>query len=422
MISMQSLFIQVGIVTTLLSTILVSQEPDHGISPAESEQGWIALFDGETLFGWKKTKEADWQVVDGEIRVSSGKVGLLRTTTQFDDFELKFEFRAPSSTNSGVFLRTSPKPGNVARDCYEFNIAPADNPFPTGSLVKRIKSDSYWQAPHDEEQWVSVAITVDGGSITATIGDNEPILYEDPNPVGRGYIGLQHNKGKIAFRNIKLRPLNLTTMLDDQLSNWNDDLAQASKFSISTDEQAEGNRVSDPNDPNDLILQVTGGSGQLESNDRYADFVFSTRCRTNKAGLNSGVFFRCIPGELMSGYESQIHNGFETDDPTRPTDCGTGGIFRRTTARQIVAVDKEWFTKTIMVTGPHVSVWVNGYQVTDWSDTRKPNENPRRGQRLEAGTIILQGHDPTTDINFANMMVRELSPRRVNSKNSKNSK
>lgn len=425
MISVQNLFITAGIVTTLLSSILVSQETDHGISPAEAEQGWIALFDGETLFGWKKTKEADWQVVDGEIRVSSGKVGLLRTTSQFDDFELKFEFRAPSSTNSGVFLRTSPKPGNVARDCYEFNIASADNPFPTGSLVKRMKSDSFWQAPHDEERWVSVAITAEGGSITAIIDDNEPILYEDPNPVGRGYIGLQHNKGKIAFRNIKLRPLNLTAMLDDQLSKWNDHLTQASKFSISTDEQVEGNRSSDSNDPNDpndpddpgdLILQVTGGSGQLETNDRYADFVFSTRCRTNKPGLNSGVFFRCIPGELMNGYESQIHNGFEADDPTRPTDCGTGGIFRRTKARRIVAADKEWFTKTIMATGPHVSVWVNGYQVTDWSDTRKPNENPRRGQRLEAGTIILQGHDPTTDINFANMRVRELSPRRPNSK------
>ena len=419
MIHNQYPLIQAIIITTFLCSNLASQELEHELSAAEAEQGWIALFDGETLFGWKKTTESDWQVLDGEIRVSSGKIGLLRTTTQFDDFELRFEFRSPSSTNSGVFLRTNPKPRDAARDCYEFNIAPADNPFPTGSLVKRKKSDSFWQGPHDEEQWVSVAITADGDSITVAIGDNEPIHYVDPNPLGRGYIGLQYNKGKIAFRNIKLRPINLTVMLDDQLSNWNDDLTKASQFSISTDEQADSNRSSDPNNANDSILQVTGGSGQLETNDRYADFVFSTRCRTNKAGLNSGVFFRCIPGELMNGYESQIHNGFEADDPTRPSDCGTGGIFRRTKARRIVAADEEWFTKTILATGPHVSVWVNGYQVTDWSDTRKPNENPRRGRRLEAGTIILQGHDPTTDINFANMMVRELSPRRQNSKSSK---
>ena len=410
MILKQILFVFALVITALPISISVSQELDYGISDALAEKGWIALFDGETLFGWKKTAEADWSVVDGEIRVTSGNVGLLRTTSQFDDFELRFEYLAPSATNSGVFLRTSPKPRNAARDCYEFNIAPADNPFPTGSLVKRIKSDAFWQLEHDENQWVSVTIVADGNLITSTIGDSDPIVYEDPDPLGRGYIGLQHRTGKISFRNIMLRPLNLNPMLDDQLSNWNDDLTKASKFSVTNSDESE---TSDSNEP---VLQVTGGSGQLETNDRYADFVFSTRCRTNKAGLNSGVFFRCIPGDLMNGYESQIHNGIEADDPKKPADCGTGGIFRRTTARRIVANDNEWFTKTIVVTGPHISVWVNGYQVTDWSDTREPNENPRRGKRLEAGTIILQGHDPTTDINFANMMVRELTPRRPESK------
>ena len=396
--------------TALPMSMTVSQELNYGVSDALLEQGWIALFDGETLFGWKKTSEANWSVAEGEIRVTSGKSGLLRTTSQFDDFELRFEFRSPPTTNSGVFLRTSPKPRNVQRDCYELNIAPADNPFPTGSLVKRKKSDAYWRHEHDENQWVSVSVIANGNLITTTIGNNDPIVYEDPSPLGRGYIGLQHNKGEIAFRNVMLRPLNLNAMLDDQLSNWNDELTMASKFSVTAGESSEN---SDSNEP---VLQVTGGSGQLETKDSYADFVFSTRCRTNKAGLNSGVFFRCIPGDLMNGYESQIHNGIKADDPTTPADCGTGGIFRRTAARRIVANDKEWFTKTIVATGPHVSVWVNGYQVTDWSDTREPNENPRRGKRLEAGTIILQGHDPTTDINFANMMVRELTERRPESK------
>ncbi len=83
-------------------------------------------------------------------------------------------------------------------------------------------------------------------------------------------------------------------------------------------------------------------------------------------GLNSGVFFRCIPGELMNGYECRIQNQFHAGDRTRPFDCGTGGIFRRTEARVVNSDDESWFTRTIIVTGPRVSVWVNGYQVTDW--------------------------------------------------------
>jgi hypothetical protein len=59
-----------------------------------------------------------------------------------------------------------------------------------------------------------------------------------------------------------------------------------------------------------------------------------------------------------------------------------------------------------------MAVWVNGFQVTDWTDRRSPDPNPRRGRRLEAGTIILQGHDPTTNLRFRNMRVGEMKSRR----------
>ena len=97
--------------------------------------------------------------------------------------------------------------------------------------------------------------------------------------------------------------------------------------------------------------------------------------------LNSGIFFRCIPGEFTNGYESQIHNGFNDGDRSKPKDFGTGGIYRRIAARRVVPNDKEWFHKTIVADGPHIAVWVNGYQVTDWTDDRKPDKNPRNGLR-----------------------------------------
>jgi hypothetical protein len=76
-----------------------------------------------------------------------------------------------------------------------------------------------------------------------------------------------------------------------------------------------------------------------------------------------------------------------------------------------VGNDHEWFRKTLVVQGPHVAVWVNGYQVTDWTDTRKPDANPRRGLRTEPGTIMLQGHDPTTDFRFRRIEIRNYPPR-----------
>jgi hypothetical protein len=127
--------------------------------------------------------------------------------------------------------------------------------------------------------------------------------------------------------------------------------------------------------------------------------------------LNSGVFFRCIPGDVMMGYECQIHNGFKDGNRNHPEDCGTGGLFRRQDARRVVADDLAWFHLTLVADGPHIAAWVNGYQVSDWTDTRPPDVNPRKGLRLEPGTIMIQGHDPTTNISFRNLRIVELSKR-----------
>jgi hypothetical protein len=53
-----------------------------------------------------------------------------------------------------------------------------------------------------------------------------------------------------------------------------------------------------------------------------------------------------------------------------------------------------------------MGAWVNGIQVSDWTDIRDVDVNPRRGKRLEAGTIMIQGHDPTTDALFRQIRIR----------------
>ncbi|MCA9032163.1 MAG: DUF1080 domain-containing protein, partial [Planctomycetaceae bacterium] len=109
-----------------------------------------------------------------------------------------------------------------------------------------------------------------------------------------------------------------------------------------------------------------------------------------------------------NGYEVQIDNGFD-GDRHHPSNQGSGAIFRPgIPARYVVANDNEWFTTTLVASGPRMMTWVNGYPVLAWEDTRKPDENPRRGLRTAAGHISLQGHDPTTDVSFRNLRIKEL--------------
>ena len=353
-------------------------------------EGWIALLDGESLFGWKHENQADWRVEQGAIVVEKGEKGLLVTTTQFADYVLRLQFRCEPATNSGVFLATPLDPGDVTTDCYELNIAGMDNPFPTGSLVNRqaVTEDLH------RADWQSYEVRVENGHVVVQLDGQQVLDYTDPNPVRRGHIGLQLNQGKVEFRNIQLKPLEMQSLFNgEDLQGWITYPEMPSQF---TADKETGS------------LNVVNGRGQLETRQSYGDFVMQLEFITHAAGLNSGVFFRCIPGEQMNGYECQIHNGFKDGDRSQPVDCGTGGFFRRQNARRVVADELKWSPMTIIADGPHMAAWVNGYQVSDWTDTRGPDPNPRKGLRLEPGTIMIQGHDPTTNLSFRNLRIAEL--------------
>ena len=46
------------------------------LTPEELDQGWILLFDGESLFGWTPGSDANWKAHDGVISVTEGSQGL----------------------------------------------------------------------------------------------------------------------------------------------------------------------------------------------------------------------------------------------------------------------------------------------------------------------------------------------------------
>ncbi len=60
----------------------------------EIADGWLLLFDGESMYGWEPSSKADWKVAGGVISVTSGEKGLLCTTSQWADYVFKVDFRA----------------------------------------------------------------------------------------------------------------------------------------------------------------------------------------------------------------------------------------------------------------------------------------------------------------------------------------
>jgi enamine deaminase RidA (YjgF/YER057c/UK114 family) len=153
------------------------------------------------------------------------------------------------------------------------------------------------------------------------------------------------------------------------------------------------------------VLRAVGGPGTIEYTGRqFGDLAIQLDVRTRAVHSNGGLFFRAIPGDFMNGYEAQLHNRCLGDDPAKPFRYCTGGIDDRQDARRQVARDFVTFRMTVIATGPHIATWVNGYQTASFTDDRPLHDNPREGQRLKAGAIQLQAHDPATDYEVSQIL------------------
>lgn len=380
---------------------LEANSPDghNRLTRAELDEGWLRLFDGHTLFGWTPNSQTEWKVVDGVIVGSGETPGLLMTTTRWADYVLRVDFRVVTDGNSGIFLRSPLSPKSPVTDCYELNICDAHPEFKSGSLVGRAQPSSAITGNGD---WHTFEVTAVGPKLVVTF-DGAPILDftdDSASPLLSGFIGLQMNGGQAEFRNVFLKPLGTAPLFDgESLAGWRVVPGSQGEFSV-VDGTIQAIGGSEPN-----------GRGFLETERTAGNFVLQFEAITRGEALNSGVFFRAMPGTESNpsdGYEFQIHSGVKAGDRNQPLDHGSGAIFRRASARRVLSSDNVWFTATLVADGPHFTTWVDGVQVVDWTDDRPADENPRRGLRLEPGHLSLQIHDPTTNLQFRNLRLADL--------------
>jgi hypothetical protein len=183
---------------------------------AAGDDGWVSLFDGKTLDGWKANEAQEaWTVEDGCITVNGPFSHLFYVgpdgKAMFGDFELKVEMKAAPKTNSGIFFRTPSmdKCDKYLNGSVEAQIQnDGQSPCYTGGLWARAPRTE--PSPVKPDEWFEVDITAIGGKITLKINGVVTTEYESAKLLKEGHIALQgHGKGhKPMFRSIKIKPLN----------------------------------------------------------------------------------------------------------------------------------------------------------------------------------------------------------------------
>lgn len=377
----------VGISMLLAGTAAADETvKPNTLTPKQVADGWVLLFDGESAFGWTAVESPGGQkpelvVKDGSL-VVSGTGGGIRLDTQLRYFDLTGEYR---STDKACQFVTAPMTDRGEKSSgiqMSAELVPGDG----GGWVRfasHFGTDTTETFSRDGQE---AGVTAPGWGLPRP-SDTVQIRVEPPKSAA----------ATVELRNLKLRPLAMGRLFKGKdLTGWTpftgDAKRSRSKFSVTPAGE----------------LSVKDGPGDLQTEKQFDDFVLQLDCKTNGKALNSGVFFRCLPGQYQQGYEAQIQNSYLADDRTKPVDFGTGAIYRRVKARKVVSNDDEWFTMTVVARGPHLATWVNGYPVVNWTDDRKPADNARNGLYTKKGPISLQGHDPTTDLLFRNIRIAEL--------------
>jgi hypothetical protein len=196
-----------------------------------SSDGWISLFDGKTLNGWRPSENKDsWEIREGALVTKGPRSHLFYTgnvqNAIFKNFEFKAEVKTTPASNSGIYFHTAYQDSgwpNRGYECQVINSYPQAEP---GAYIERKMTGSLyairnvWKSPVADDQWFQYHIIVQGKTIRVYINDQLLVDYTEPDTVSRpeslhgrrlsaGTFALQcHDPNStVHYKNISVKPL-----------------------------------------------------------------------------------------------------------------------------------------------------------------------------------------------------------------------
>lgn len=191
----------------------------HPQATNSRDGGWIELFNGRNLDGWRENRfahEPRWEVRDG-ILTGFGGQGYLATLEEFDDFELFAEIRLADTAggrgNSGIYLRCQPHADRTQEypPGYEVQCDHGDSRNYTGSVYNLGLPGAAAPRPESADgRWFTLRIRARGNHLQSWVnGEPAADCRDSQNRFSRGYLLLQlhHRTGRVEFRQVRLRRL-----------------------------------------------------------------------------------------------------------------------------------------------------------------------------------------------------------------------
>ena len=207
---------------------------DHNVlTPQEKSAGWRLLFDGKTLNGWREFKKTSigpgWTVRDGELTLSDpAAADDIITLDRYANFDLQFDWKISARGNSGVYYHVIEAGDHGYESGPEYQLldnahgeAPPERAGavyalypPSSDAVKPVGEFNHARIIVDHghvQHWMNgvkvVEYELGSEDFKARVARSKFAKWPDFATASAGYISLQDHHSVVAFRDIKIRPL-----------------------------------------------------------------------------------------------------------------------------------------------------------------------------------------------------------------------
>lgn len=391
-----------------------------------NKNGWVSLFNGANLEGWKQLNgDAEYKVENGEIiGITKTKIrnSFLCTQNNYSNFILEFEVWVDPEINSGVQFRSNSIKDyyNGAVHGYQFELDPSTRAFSGGiydesrrGWVYPLSLNPKGRKAFKNGVWNKCRIEAIGNSIRTWINGIQCANLVD-DLTASGFIALQvhgignnqaHAGKEIKWRNIKIK----TDNLEDERWPINPKAREMSYLinNITDNEKRNGWRLLwDGKTSNgwrgaktdffpesgweikDGVLTVLAtdggestGPGDIITEDVFSNFELELEFKITK-GANSGIKY-FVDSELNKGTGSAIGCEFQILDDKNHPDAKKGVKGNRTVGSLYDLITAEnlsipgrgkqfkgvgnWNKARIVVKGGKVEHWLNNEKIIEYN-------------------------------------------------------
>lgn len=176
---------------------------------ARGDDGFMPLFDGKSLAGWKTVNTRGNFVVRDGVLVMDRGAGWLATEKTFSDFVLRLRYRfVTPGADSGVFIRSSLEGKNWTSRGYQ--VQNMDNETLGMIVGMGVKVRGH----HDKAalravkkpagEWMDLEITATGSRGEVKL-NGRTVATSDDLQLKDGHIGLQAEGGILEFQSIEIK-------------------------------------------------------------------------------------------------------------------------------------------------------------------------------------------------------------------------